>query len=214
MAKLIPRNTRIPAEKTITITTSQDNQRTICLKVFMGERSMTKDCLLFGRFDFGGIEAAPRGAHRFNVTVKVLDDGGLDFRVKHLKVDGKAEGMSMRDYLEGLSQEDVERMVQEATEYAAEDTRARESINGRTSLQNFMYTVRVELNDQYKLKGMIGDAERDRIERVLKETNEWLDENQHGVGREEYDEKLSIVSKSIGPFVDDGARVPSEPVPP
>jgi molecular chaperone DnaK (HSP70) len=219
MAKLIPRNTRVPAEKTLIFTTLRGQSGEIDIKLFEGERLMTKDCRYLGRFVFS-LPPIP-AASKFKVMLKVLDDGSLNFGITLLgdkgRPDSKEKITTKLD--ETLSQEDIERMVQEAKEHAAEDTRARESINGHASLQKFMYAVRVALNDHhYELKGMIGDAERDRIEKVLKETTEWLDENQHGVEREEYDEKHSIVSKSIenviGPFVDDGARVPSEPVPP
>jgi len=132
------------------------------------------------------------------VTFEIDANGILNVGAQD-KGTGKKEKITITNDKGRLSQEDIERMVQEAEEYADEDKKVRERIEGRNSLESYVYSVRNTLNDEDKLKGKIGDEDKEKIEEIMKETNEWLDENQQAE-KEEYEEKQKAMEKIVNPI--------------
>merc|ERR1712025_1282026 len=124
----------------------QDNQSTVTIQVFEGERSMTKDNHLLGKFELSGIPPAPRGVPQIAVSFEVDANGILQVSAED-KGTGKAEKITITAEKGRLSQDDIDRMVQEAEQYAEEDRIIKERIDARNGFESYVYNLKNQLED-------------------------------------------------------------------
>lgn len=174
MSRIIPRNSKVPASKSQTFTTYQDNQEVVSIQVFEGERSMTKDCHMLGKFDLTGIRKARRGEPQIGVTFDVNTDGILSVGAEEEGASNK-EKITITNDKGRLSEEDIERMVREAEEMKDEDEKLKKKVEAKNSLEQYIFTVKMAIEDKEKLQGKISEEEIESLESAAKEAQEWLD---------------------------------------
>jgi heat shock protein 5 len=196
---LISRNSPIPARKSQIFSTAGDNQSTVRIQVFEGEREFTKDNHLLGSFELTGIPSAPRGVPQIEVTFEVDVNGILTVEA-HDKGSGNKQSIKIKNDKGRLSKEQIEKMLEEAEKFKAEDRARKEVVEARDDFERYVYSLKQQLGDE-KITSKLSSADKEAMKKAVAEANDFLDDHRDQGSKDDFEAAKQKLENAVSPIV-------------
>ncbi|XP_073020590.1 heat shock cognate 70 kDa protein-like [Primulina eburnea] len=199
MSVIIPRNTALPTKKEEHFMTCFDNQRTVLIQVFEGERAKTTDNNLLGKFELTGIQPAPRGVPKISICFDMDADGILNVSAED-QTTGNKKDMTIINDKGTLSTEEIERMLKEAELFKAEDEQHRRNVDAMNAFENYIYSLRSKIKKGKNFTLTLTISDQRKIELAIEQAKEWLESNQLA-GEDEFKDKMKELENICDPIM-------------
>ena len=200
MSNLISRNTVVPTKKSQVFSTAADNQETVTIKVYEGERPMTKDNHLLGSFDLTGIPPAARGVPQIEVTFEIDSNGILQVSAKD-KGTNKENKITITNDQNRLTPDEIQKMVDDAEKFAEEDKLVKETTEAKNGLESYAYSLKRQIDDKEQLGGKISEEDKEKIQSIVDEKLEWLKDHDEA-SAEEFNSVKKEIEEIANPIIE------------